>query len=502
MNRLSKNEEEIRKQLNEQEFAFDEAQWAGAEALLDREMPVERKKKKRFMWFWLLPLLALLGIGGWWAYSHSNELLQLVNGKTAVDSSKTEVPVLSENETSTDYYITEGAGDTNYLQENELSNTNTDDSPEEYTIQGGPPALMAAQLSKQNSGKKQTSAHKNGVEQSGDNSDTHNTKGTNSGASKGVDNNGEKKDSKQLLAQENGGDKRKDKKEKDNNGGGAETSSTLKPEEGKQNKQEVPPAVPTKGKDEGLDEGPQQPAPVAKASSPDKADSTQQKVEAVDTTSTKKNKKEKGSVLLKNSISPMIMAGYYRIINPTGNDFNIMPYYGLFYNRYLTSKLQLGLGLGYTTTTTEGLNKVYTSETYSFGVQRDQTIIGTQKLYYIDVPVVARYSPVPVFSLVGGFSAGYLVNTQNTIAQESYGSLTGVSSRAPTTANAYRQGITDWNWQWQLGVEGNFFKNRLHVGFLTTNGFSDITVNGYYNNSVFDRTRRIQLYIRYDVIRF
>lgn len=498
MNRLSKNEEEIRKQLNEQEFAFDEAQWADAEALLDREMPVERKKKKRFIWFWLLPLLALLGIGGWWAYSHSNDLLQLVNGKTTVDSSKTEVPVLSENETSTDYYITEGAGDTSYSHQEEGSA----DEPQEYEVQGGPPALMAAQLSKQNSGQKQTSAHKNGVEQGGDNSDTHNTKGTNNGASKGVDNDGEKKDSKQLLAQENGGDKRKDKKEKDNNGGGAETSSTLKPEEGKQNKQEVPPVVPTKGKDEGVNEGPQQPAPVAKASSPDKADSTQQKVAAVDTTSTKKNKKEKGPVLLKNSISTMIMAGYYRIINPTGNDFNIMPYYGLFYNRYLTSKLQLGLGLGYTTTTTEGLNKVYTSETYSFGVQRDQTIIGTQKLYYIDVPVVARYSPVPVFSLVGGFSAGYLVNTQNTIAQESYGSLSGFSSKVPTQATAYRQGIADWNWQWQLGVEGNFFKNRLHVGFLTTNGFSDITVNGYYNNSVFDRTRRIQLYIRYDVIRF
>lgn len=496
MNRLSKNEEEIRKQLNEQEFAFDEAQWAGAEALLDREMPVERKKKRRFVWFWLLPLFALLGIGGWLGYTYSNELLQLVNGKANVDSSKIEVPVLSENKTSTDYYIAEGAGDTSYSHQEESGA----DEPQEYEVQGGPPALMAAQLSKQSSGKKQTSSRKNEGEQRGDKNDTHNTKGTNNGASKGVDYDGEKKDAKQLLAQENGGDKRSDKKEKGNNDGGAETSSTLKAEEGKQNKQEVPPVVPTKDKEEGVIEGPEQPAPVAKASSSDKTDSTQQKVDAVDTTSAKKKKKE--PVLLKNSFSPMIMAGYYRIINPTGNDFNIMPYYGLFYNRYLTSKLQLGLGLGYTTTTTEGLNKVYTSETYSFGVQRDQTTIGTQKLYYIDIPVVARYSPIPVFSLVGGFSAGYLINTQNTIAQENYGSLSGFSSKVPTQATAYRQGIADWNWQWQLGVEGNFFKNRLHVGFLTTNGFSDITVNGYYNNSVFDRTRRIQLYIRYDVIRF
>lgn len=495
MNRLSKNEEEIRKQLNEQEFVFDEAQWAGAEALLDREMPVERKKKKRFVWLWLLPLLALLGIGGWLGYTRSDELFQLGNRKATVDSLKTETPVLSGSETSsTDYYITEEAGDTSYSYDGD----GVGETPQEYEVQGGPPALMAAQLSKQNSKEKKTTSQKNGGEQNGGGQSTQNTKQTDGGANKG-DSNGDD-GSTPLLAKGNDPE-RKNNKNADN-GGGTEPLATVKPTDDKGNKQETQPVTTPQTKGEEIKDEPQQPAPSAKAAAPDKTDSTAQKTAATDTASTKKNKKDREPVLLKNSISPMVMAGYYRIINSAANDFAIMPYYGLFYNRYLTSKLQLGAGVGYTATNVEGLNKVYSSETYSFGVQRDQTTIGTQKLYYIDIPIVARYSPIPAFSLVGGFSAGYLINTKNTIAQESYGSLAGHSSNAPTAANAYRQGISDWNWQWQLGVEGNFFKNRLHLGFLTTNGFSDITVNGYYNNSVFDRTRRIQLYIRYDVIRF
>lgn len=494
MNRLSKNEEEIRKQLNEQEFAFDEAQWAGAEALLDREMPVERKKKKRFVWFWLLPLLALLGIGGWWGYNHSDELLQLTNGKTAADTLKAEIPVLDERKTATaEYYITEEAGDTSYSHQAEGDN----DEPMEYEVQGGPPALMAAQLSKQSGKEKQVTSQKKGNGQNGDSQPTQSTNQTTGGTNKGSGNGGDGQSP--LLAKGNDPER---KNNKNTGNGGAEPPATVNPLEDKGNKQETQPAVPPQKKEEGLKDEPQQPAPMVKAAAPDKTDSTVQKTAAADTTAAKKNKKDRAPILLKNSISPMIMAGYYKVINSAANDFAIMPYYGLFYNRYLTSKLQLGLGVGYTATATEGLNKVYSSETYSFGVQRDQTTIGTQKLYYIDIPVAVRYSPVPALSLVGGFSAGYLINTKNTVAQESYGSLAGHNSKAPTATNAYRQGITDWNWQWQLGVEGNFFKNRLHIGFLTTNGFSDITVNGYYNNSVFDRTRRIQLYIRYDVIRF
>jgi hypothetical protein len=232
-------------------------------------------------------------------------------------------------------------------------------------------------------------------------------------------------------------------------------------------------------------------------------DSSATAINAVDsaTPAPQPNKKAK-QVFVKNSISPVIGYGASSVVNTGTNKFGTLPYLGLMYHRYIDDRWQASAGLGYTQVNATGLTKTFTNEQYSFGVQKDQTTISTNKLHYLQIPIQLRYSPANRFTILGGFTAGYLLNTKNSLSQTSYASLKGHSNSPATAKTAYRNGINNWDLQWQIGFETHFLNNRLHLGLLANGGLTDVTRNTYYNNSVFDRNRRLQLYIRYDVYRF
>lgn len=513
MNRLSKNEEHIKKTLNEQEFSFDPTHWEGAEAMLDSVLPVEPKKKKRRFGFFWLTLTFLVASGGvfWWVYSQdiftAPTTLQQWSASTAT------------NQETEEGFITEPQTDSQYTQEDNENQdqTNEENNQAQNSSQvGGPPTLMAAQYS--NAEQKQKSEQSKNEISTGAANQTSTPTPENTKQAKGDSNPNNAPTSEtaqpksnnpeRLLQADNGGEI--DKKGNDsNNGGDNDLGKTIPPQgKGVDQNNSAPPAIPnnTQGRQQGKG--------IERSTSPNTSAQTSTSADTATTANdvlakdekkdAEKEKNKKGGVekqvLLKNSLSPVLGSNYTRLLQPSGYQYNNRIYFGLLYNYYFNTRWQVAAGLGYSTVGVNGFAKQYIQQTYSFGVQTQQTTISTQKLHYMEVPVLARYALGQNISFVGGANINYLINTNNTLSQYSFASLSG-ETNSSSSASAYMRGLNRWDVQLQLGIEASVWQ-RIHLGLLANSGLIDVGINNYYNNTVFDRNRRLQLYIRYDIFRF
>lgn len=519
MNRLSKNEEHIKKTLNEQEFSFDPAHWQDAEAMLDSVLPVEpKKKKRRFGFFWLV-FTFLVASGGvfWWVYSQDFFTAPTTQKQWSADTT-------TNQETENEGFITEPETDSQYSQENNDNQyqTNEENNQTQYSPQvGGPPTLMAAQYSSAEQEQKSVQPKDESSADVNVQTDTHtpSSKKTQQQAKESdysdvgsatpqnqkaqpKNNNPDK-----PLQADNGG--KKDKDTDSNSGGGNDLDTKPTPQTNKGDQDNnTPPvtATPAQTKEQKKDElnstSPNTPLQVATTvdSAVTSSNENPSKDEKKDTEKEKKGKGEEKQILLKNSLSPVFGSNYTRLLQPSGSSYNNRLYFGLLYNYYFNTRWQMAAGLGYSTVGVNGFTKQYTQQTYSFGVHTQKTIVSTQKLHYLEAPVLVRYALGQNISFVGGANINYLINTNNTLSQYSFASLSGETSSS-SSATAYMQGLNRWDVQLQLGIEANFWK-RMHLGLLANSGLMDVGINNYYNNTVFDRNRRLQLYFRYDIFRF
>jgi hypothetical protein len=200
---------------------------------------------------------------------------------------------------------------------------------------------------------------------------------------------------------------------------------------------------------------------------------------------------------IKNSIA-LVVGGNYG----TQNSLTNAPYFGIQYNRHLKNPdWILTAGLAYTVLNTNGFNKEFSGKQHGFGVTQTQINISTNRLQYLEMPLFAKYSYNTRFNFMGGLNVGYLLNTTNTIQETTYNTLTGITQTGTRSATTYKRGISAFDVQLQLGAEVAL-RQRLWLGFWANTGLLDVGCNRYYNNTVFERNMRLQLYIRYDVFKF
>ena len=499
MNRLSKNEEHIKKVLNEHEFDFDPAQWDAAEALLDDALPQQPKKKKRkFGFFWiLLPLFVLAGGGGaWWAYT--NNIFGTKPQATQWQGTKEDTTATADN-TNPYQYTEETTADDNYTAA---------PTPQPEAELGGPPALMVA---------KQYDKHTTGTQANANSNTNYTADATTPTGSNATPNFGQGFSQPQNTNSPTG---KGGKGNSNNNGATTPQQGNNNPSNNKNNSQggennnnagdgDNTQTPITNNTPQGSNTTPQnnatpnnsQQEQQQSATTPPKPDSAQQ-TKGTDTAQNQppRREKEEKQILLKNSISPVIGSNYSQLLQPTGTQYNNRLYYGIWYNRHINNNWQFATGLAYTSVNTNGFSKQYTEEKYSFGIHSQQAIISTQRLHYIELPLMLRYSVLKQISLVGGITLNYLLTTNNTIEKRTFASLSGQSQSTEKTT-AYMQGINPLDVQLQLGIEAHITP-RLHLGIIAGNGMFDVGRNNYYNNTVFDRNRRLQLFLRYDVVRF
>jgi len=470
------------------------------------------RKKRRALWWLFFPFAALIAVGGWLAYNGLNK-------KTAEAVAPEEKSLITDtlaHTPITDIVSGSGTEMPGDIESNTTNNNNTGGNTtatdKNERVSAGPGPLMAARYAEQkythspgnsavnmpssegtSEGKKSSTPDSKNQGSGEQPVDNPTKKDTGNGTNGDKDTPGNSKPGKNSQPPAN-------PPAKDDSGTapgktpsaipGSNPGKSVNPSKETQ-KEDVPPVTPP------VIETPVKPVSgIEKPADPELEDADSAEKE---NTEAKKKKEPRDA---KNTISPIIGLNYYRTLSSANSWFNTYPWVGMMYNRYIGLKWQLGIGLGYNRVQADSMSRTVEAEKYSFGVTYNRTIISTEALYYLDIPLLARYELMDRVSLMGGVNTSVLLNTRNRVQEWEYSSLTKGSSRV-SDATSYRGGLTNWDIQLMLGAEYNIAK-RWKLGLLYNTGLTDITVNNYYdyNGSTINRNARLQVFLRYDLFRF
>lgn len=453
MNRLSKNEEKLKEMLNAKQFEYNPAHWQEAEKMLDAET-VASKLKFKAIWLTLPILIVVAGIIKWTAPPHQNAV---------VNNIQTQAPIAIDKENTDN-------------QEATIAQNNSSVIPFSPQPKGGYNSANAETVNKL---------------PTKTDSKTSKVKSKKTDKPLTTVNTPIKKQVPTKI------EKRKDKP---NN-----ITPTTKDKIAK--KDNPTPAIQA-NKDDDPEPKPKNVAVnTIEKKKPTNTDdnlspelTTTDDKEATDKEEKKEKAKKKNvepkQILLKNSVSIIAALNYSSLIQTQGNGYVNTPYFGIQYQHLFSQKWQLNTGLGYSYVKANNLNKEYSKQQYSFGLASKSTNISTDRLHYLELPVLAKYSAFDKLTIVTGASLSYLLNTNNTIINTN-----NTNTIEQTKANQYRRGINPFDVQIQFGVEYKI-NNNLHLGLLANAGLLDVSKNNYYNSAVFNRNNRLQLYIKYDFLRF
>lgn len=212
-------------------------------------------------------------------------------------------------------------------------------------------------------------------------------------------------------------------------------------------------------------------------------------------------KPPKDAITFRHSISVVGGGNYSRMLQGGAQNFISAPYIGLWYHFQPNKYWQIATGLAYTVQNGGSLQKEFESKRHSFGVTTTTTSIRAGKLHYIEMPLFARRELFGnKICLLSGINLGYLIHTNNTVT-ESKNSTLGGKSVVTKKVDAGNKGVSDWDVQFFIGAETRFY-NRWKAGLMAGTSLFDVGINNYYNNTVTERNARLQVYIRYELIKF
>lgn len=221
---------------------------------------------------------------------------------------------------------------------------------------------------------------------------------------------------------------------------------------------------------------------------------------------TKKDQKDaikppKEEIAFKHSISVVGGGNYSRMVQGGTGNYISSPYIGLWYHFQPNKYWHIATGLAYTVQNGGSLQKQFESKRHSFGVTTTTTSIRAGKLHYIEMPLLAKRELFGnKLSLLSGINIGYLVSTNNIITESKNGTISGKST-VSKKVDAGNGGLSDWDFQFFVGAETSFY-NRWNLGIMAGTSLFDVGINNYYNNTVTERNTRLQVYIRYEFIKF
>lgn len=159
----------------------------------------------------------------------------------------------------------------------------------------------------------------------------------------------------------------------------------------------------------------------------------------------------------------------------------------------LGKQLSLGSGLHYFSRDGWQTSKSYISETYSFGVERETTVIETQSLHFAEIPLYVQYHFEGLRAAVG-VSGSYLLGTRSSVdsQQSNYLSLLGSET---DKSWGYTKGFNRMDYG-LIGAIDVALSTRLYLGVQYNYGLRDLSRNSYYNNNRNDRNQSLR--IRFD----
>ena len=449
MTKKDKTENIIKDKLDSREFAFDEKAWVGMENLLDA---VEKRKKRAFFWYFSASMLVVLVAGGIYYYSQkvdngnvtlSPSTTLRINSVEGQKASKTadfdkKVPVLTQSEASGTQSEASGTQSEVSGTQLEVSGTQSEASGTQSEVSGTQSELSGTQS-----------------EVSGTQSEVSGTQLEVSGT--------------QLEV----------------SGTQLEVSGTQSELSGTQSE--------VSGTQVEVKETAETTADSSKTAQKD----------SLSLAETSKNPLTAPGKETKNAWGVVAGAGYWfpyqSTLGATDRKGVIGFTGGIYYQRALSKRIELGLSVVYSSRGALNYDKTIINTEFGFGIESDKTTISPQTLHYITIPLYVRFNLSQRSHI--NIGAGY------------YQLLAVTSKITHTTENSF--GVLESSSEKQTGDHPGFRKNdvsafigyeftlfdRMNTGLQFSYGFYDITNNSYNNVKGNDRNISLQLQLKYDLIR-
>lgn len=182
--------------------------------------------------------------------------------------------------------------------------------------------------------------------------------------------------------------------------------------------------------------------------------------------------------------------------NNSTNGFGLSPTFGFNYSYDLwKDNLSLKTGLQYANRQSLKNSFNQNSTTYSFGYTRQNTIVETKKLNFIEIPVVLNYKIKSKHEFSTGIIFSQLTSAKSKVEIFEENSLGAVKTENKTQflkADGYRSEDLALVFGYHY-----YIKNNLSVNLNFRYGLRDMTDNNYFQNETFNRTLGTQLTIEF-----
>ena len=187
------------------------------------------------------------------------------------------------------------------------------------------------------------------------------------------------------------------------------------------------------------------------------------------------------------------------LIENTGSGIAGSEFFGLTYQRYLKGGFSINANLLYSARNEVNTRKVYKAKVYDFGSKTEQTTVETQRLVYLELPVMMNYG-FGNHNVMAGASFSYLLSGLNKVTTD-YTSLTEGSSSEEKSEWGYTNGFKSYD----IGVVAGYEYNvnpKLNVGLRLNYGLLDVTNNAYFGTDSFDNNVQMRVYLTFTPFQF
>lgn len=158
----------------------------------------------------------------------------------------------------------------------------------------------------------------------------------------------------------------------------------------------------------------------------------------------------------------------------------------------------LGANMIYAPTNTVEASRSFESVYYNFGKHLQTTTITSNRLYYLEMPIYAKFS-MGRHQVLGGLAPAYLMQVRSNVSDRIVSPFD--ETMQEDEAMGYVNGFNNWDIALTAGYEFQVHQ-RLSAGARASYGLTDITKNSFYQTDDVDRNVQLRVLLTYQLFDF
>jgi hypothetical protein len=186
------------------------------------------------------------------------------------------------------------------------------------------------------------------------------------------------------------------------------------------------------------------------------------------------------------------------LVNSPQNGFSGCEVLGLTYQRYFNGGFSVMANLLYAPRNEVNAVKHFDKKVYGFGSVTEQTMVESQRLVYLELPLMINYN-LGNHNFMAGSSLSYLMTGLHKVSTEY------VTQTETTVDDSMQWGHTDGFNKLDFALVAGYeysIKPKLNLGVRLNYGLMDVTRNEYFGSDSFDNNVQFRVYLKYAPFQF